>query len=452
MSAGQVQPPPALLLDPRLRGGRPQSSPPSPPGVCAPPGRPAEPRPRMHLPAEPAAHGPRVSARGPPGGQREGRAAESPSDPPRSAAAQRTSPGTERPQRQPPARHSGAGSRAGTATRTTRSLPRGQMAVRMRMAAGSGCQGDRSPGRPAPRAAALRTWPRPPPGVRGQLRVGVGRGRPGPGVRRPRGEEPPPSARRPATEARGRGDARTRAGPQHVEAGPRPGAAGRAPRGGGRPAGWAAARRRRAALCMLLSCCPSLCCESFAASRSSRASLHRAVRRRAWGAGAGVLCSHARSGGGGAVRSRKEVDAPQCLSGGEGRTVPCVNCCSLPQGGSYQHSAEQKMQVPYHAREPWGTRFLEKIVFVSPCSSCLTGQWKRACDREVCVGKEDKMEGSRRKRGEPWQGGRVASSWPGWTQRSASHCLCADFRGGFRVHVTASRIVPSSAQAPRTPW
>nr|XP_023486468.1 testis development-related protein isoform X2 [Equus caballus] len=167
MSAGQVQPPPALLLDPRLRGGRPQSSPPSPPGVCAPPGRPAEPRPRMHLPAEPAAHGPRVSARGPPGGQREGRAAESPSDPPRSAAAQRTSPGTERPQRQPPARHSGAGSRAGTATRTTRSLPRGQMAVRMRMAAGSGCQGDRSPGRPAPRAAALRTWPRPPPGVRG---------------------------------------------------------------------------------------------------------------------------------------------------------------------------------------------------------------------------------------------------------------------------------------------
>ncbi|XP_070356203.1 testis development-related protein isoform X1 [Equus asinus] len=136
----------------------------------------------MHLPAEPAAHGPRVSARGPPGGQREGRAAESPSDPPRSVAAQRTSPGTERLQRQPPARHSGAGSRAGTATRTTRSLPRGQMAVRMRMAAGSGCQGDRSPGRPAPRAAALQTWPRPPPGVRGQLRVGVGRGRPGPGV------------------------------------------------------------------------------------------------------------------------------------------------------------------------------------------------------------------------------------------------------------------------------
>lgn len=206
------------------------------------------------------------------------------------------------------------------------------------------------------------------------------------------------------------------------------------------------------ALCMLLSCCPSLCCESFAASRSRRASLHRAVRRRAWGAGAGVLCSHARSGGGGAVRSRKEVDAPQCLSEGEGRTVQCVNCCSLPQGGSYQHGAEQKMQVPYHAREPWGTRFLEKIVFVSPCSSCLTGQWKRACDREVCVGKEDKMEGSRRKRGEPWQGGRVASSWPGWTQRSASQCLCADFRGGFRVHVTASSIVPSSAQAPRTPW
>nr|XP_044616497.1 testis development-related protein [Equus asinus] len=154
----------------------------------------------MHLPAEPAAHGPRVSARGPPGGQREGRAAESPSDPPRSVAAQRTSPGTERLQRQPPARHSGAGSRAGTATRTTRSLPRGQMAVRMRMAAGSGCQGDRSPGRPTPRAAALQTWPRPPPGVRGQLRVGVGRGRPGPG-------EPPP--RVPAGWPRRRADAGT---------------------------------------------------------------------------------------------------------------------------------------------------------------------------------------------------------------------------------------------------